>query len=172
MSAREKKAELPSSGNLSKEKKRLTALADCKSLSYEGLWVSSCLHSVEKYLLLAEINVQKKTQRPDEFDQRLIKIVKCLSASPAKMMTVEELTDAIVIVTYDKALMFRKHLKRSLLTGKNAIPVYIKDPPTGTSPSLKKELTLVILKHDSGESTLAKAVRRQKEIVEKYSRHT
>ena len=98
--------------------------------------------------------------------------MKCLSASPAKMMTVEELTDAIVIVTYDKALMFRKHLKRSLLTGKNAIPVYIKDPPTGTSSSLKKELTLVILKHDSEESTFAKAVRWQKEIVKKYSRHT
>ena len=68
--------------------------------------------------------------------------------------------------------MFRKHFKRSLQTGKNAIPAYIKDSPRGTSPLLKKELTLVILRHDSEESTFAKAVSRQKEIVEKYSRHT
>ena len=35
-----------------------------------------------------------------------VKIVKCLSASPAKMMTVEELTIAIGIVTYDVSKAF------------------------------------------------------------------
>ena len=63
VSAREKKAELPSSGNLSKEKKHLTALADCKSSSHEGLWVSSCLNSVEEYLLLAEESTFTKAVR-------------------------------------------------------------------------------------------------------------
>ena len=63
VSAREKKAELPSSGNLSKEKKRLTALADCKSSSHKGLWVSSCLNSVEEYLLLTEESTFTKAVR-------------------------------------------------------------------------------------------------------------
>lgn len=167
VSTREKKDEQPNNGNLSKENKRLNALADCKSALYEGLWVSSCSKSVEEYLLHTDINVEKKTQ-----SEQRHKIMKCLSASPSKMMTVEELTDAIGIVTYDKSFIFRKHLKRSFLTGKNALPIYIKDPPTGTSPSLKKELTLVILKHDSEESTFEKAVKWQKEIAQRYSRYT
>jgi len=66
----------------------------------------------------------------------------------SKMMMVEELTDAIGIVTYKKALTFRKHLKRSFLTGRNALPVYIKDAPKGTLPSMRGELTLILLKQE------------------------
>ena len=98
--------------------------------------------------------------------------MKCLSALPSKMMTVEELADATGIVTYDKAFIFRKHVKRSFLTGKHAFPIYIKHPPPGTSPSLKKELTVVILRHDSEVATFEKAVKWQKEITQKYSSHT
>ena len=133
---------------------------------YEGLWVSSCSKSVEEYLVHTNINVEGRTQ-----SEQRHKIMKCLSASPSKMMTVEELTDATGIVTYDKAFVFRKHLKRSFLTGKHALPIYIKDPPPGTSPSLKEELTLVILRHDSEVATFEKAVKWQKEITQKYSLH-
>ena len=106
VSTEENKDELPSTGNLSKERKRLNALADCKSALYEGLWVSSCSKPVEEYLQHTDINVEGKTQSEPRH-----KIMKYLSASPSKMMTVEELTDATGIVTYDKAFIFRMHLK-------------------------------------------------------------
>ena len=113
----------------------------------------------------------RSTHGSSDIEQRL-KIVKNLSSSPSKMMTVEELTDAIGIVTYEKALTFRKHLKRSFLTGRNALPVYIKDAPKGTVPSIRRELTLIILKQESEKSAFERALRKQNEIARKYSRHT
>ena len=58
-----------------------------------------------------------------------------------------------------------------MLTGKNALPVFIKDPPKRTVPSMKKELTLVVLKEQSEKSAFEKAVKKQQEILRKYSRH-
>ena len=154
---------------LDKEKRRLAALADCKSCLYEGFWISSCTKSVKEFEAHVEYKVKSK-HCPDDVYQRL-NIIKSLRSSPQKMMTVEELTDAIGIVTYQNALCFRKHLKRYLLIGRNALPVYIKDPPKGTVPSLKKELTIVILKQDSQKSAFERAIKRQNDISQKYSCH-
>lgn len=84
-------------------------------------------------------------------------------------MTIEELTDVVGIDSREKASMFRKHFKRSFLIGKNAFPVYIKDPPKGTVPSMKREITLVLLKDDSEECAFDRAVKRQMEISQKHA---
>lgn len=164
-SAKEKSALRPS-----KEQRRIAALADCKSTQYEGFWISSCTKTVREFEKEAEEKL-RRTHCSGDIEQRL-RIVKHLSSSPSKMMTVEEVTDAIGIVTYQKALAFRKHLKRSFLTGSNALPVYIKDSPKGTEPSLRKELTLVILKQDSEKSAFERAALIQNKIAQKFSRHT
>ena len=52
-----------------------------------------------------------------------------------------ELTDAIGMSTYQKTFTFCKHLKRSFLTGRSALLVYIKDSPKWTEPSMRRELT-------------------------------
>lgn len=66
--------------------------------------------------------------RSDDTKQCLL-IIQSLHSSPSKMLRVDDLTDAIGIQSYSKAYTFRKHLKSLFLTGKNALPVYIKDPP-------------------------------------------
>lgn len=168
VSTREKKDELPNNGNLSKENKHLNALADCKSALYEGLWVSSCSKSVEEYLLHTDINVEKKTQ-----SEQRHKIMKCLSASPSKMMTVEELIDAIGIVTYDKSFIFRKHLKRSFLTGKKRFThLYKRSTQRNISFTKERINSGYFETRDSEESTFEKAVKWQKEIAQRYSRYT
>ena len=98
-------------------------------------------------------------------------MIKSLIFAPSKMMTIDELTDAVRIDSREKALMFRKHFNCSFLIGKNALPVYIKDPPKATVPSMKKEITLVLLKEDSEDCAFDRAVKRQIEISQRYSQH-
>lgn len=169
-SDQEKPTEQLSARSANKEKKRLAALADCKSAHHEGFWISSCKKSVKEFEKYIDDTLRNVHSSEDVLQRQ--RMIKSLIFSPSKMMTVEELTDVVGIDSYEKASMFRKHFKRSFLNGKNALPVYIKDPPKGTLPSMKKELTLVILKQDSEESAFDRAVERQKEISQKYSQHT
>jgi len=151
-------------GKVDKEKRRMNALADCKSANHEGFWMSSCEEAVEAF------EKRMDQLRSDDAKQRLM-IIQSLRSSPSKMLSVDELTDAIGIQSYNKAYTFRKHLKRSFLTGKNALPAYIKDPPKGTAPSMKRDLTIVILKECSEICAFEKATKKQQETELKYSRH-
>ena len=100
------------------------------------------------------------------------RIIKSLIFSPSNMMMIEELTDVVGIDSREKDLTFCKHFKWSFLIGKNALPVYIKDPPKGSVPSMKREITLVLLKEDSEECAFDRAVKKQMEISQKHALHT
>ena len=157
-----------SNGNVNEERKRLNALANCKSVHHEGFWISSCENSVQEFEKRTEDHLRNVCRSRDA-EQRLT-IIQSLRLSPSKMMSVEEFIDVIGIHSYNAAYTFRKHFKRSFLTGKNALPIYVKDPPQRTMPSMKRELTIVILKEDTEKCAFEKAVKKQKEIAEKYYR--
>lgn len=154
---------------MSKEERRLAALANCRRAHLERFWISICVESVTEFERLIDDDMRNGLRLKGA--KTCLKITKALRSSPLKMMTVKELIDVTGMNSYNKAFMFCKHLKCSLLTGKHALPVYIKDPPKGTVPSMKRELTLVILKEDSEKSAFQNAVKRQKEISHKFSQH-
>ena len=164
-----KPTEMLIAGSANKEKKRFAALSNCKSAHHEGFWISSCTKTVKEF----EKNIDDALRNGHSSEDTLQRqrMIKSLIFSPSKMMSIEELTDAVGIDSREKALMFRKHFKRSFLTGKNALPIYMKDPPKGTVPSMKREITLVVLKEDSEKCTFDRAVKRQLVISQKYSQH-
>ena len=105
-----------------KEKKHMKAIADCKNADCKGFWISSCETTCEEF-------GRRMNQLPSNDAKQRLLIMQGLQSSLSKILSVNELTDAIGIHLFDKAFIFRQHLKRSFLIGKNALPVFIKDPP-------------------------------------------
>ena len=109
--------------------------------------MSTCTKSVTEFEKCMQDDIRNGHRL--ESAKQCLKIFTALRSSPLRMLTVEDLINVTGNESYNKAYTFSKHLKRSLLIGKHALPVYIKDSPSRTVPSMNKELTLVILKEDS-----------------------
>ena len=72
-----------------------------------------------------------------------LKIVECLENSSSGM-TADEVCETIEMNDYERAMVYRIHLKHSLPTGKYALPIYVKNQPKETVPSMRKHLSIVM----------------------------
>ena len=60
-------------------------------------------------------------------------------------LLMDQAVDIVNLAAYEETKMWIKHFKRSFLTGKNALPIFVVDPPEKAPTELNRDLTLILL---------------------------
>ena len=84
----------------------------------------------------------------------------------------DQAVDIVNLAAYEETNIWIKHFKRSFLTCKNALPIFVVDAPEKAPPELKRNLTLILLKTkriSDAKSSLMFTPEIQRKLFNRYS---